>query len=163
MSKQRPGTNGIPPQRSVLGPLLLKIFVSNMDSSTECTLSKFADNTKYCDLVDALERKHWSRGTWTGLKGRPKSTSWSSKRASARCYTLVRHKHRLSMEQASSLKKRDLRVLVDEKSSTWASNVYLQPRRPTVPWTASREVWPARWRKWFYLSAFLRFHLEYCI
>ena len=29
------------------------------------------------------------------------------------------------------------------KDSTWASNVRLQPRRPTVSWVALREVWPA--------------------
>ena len=31
------------------------IFVGDMDSGTECTLSKFANNTKLCDVVDILE------------------------------------------------------------------------------------------------------------
>ena len=31
------------------------IFVSNMDSVIECTLSKFADDTKLCSAVDMLE------------------------------------------------------------------------------------------------------------
>ncbi|GAB0202772.1 mitochondrial enolase superfamily member 1 [Grus japonensis] len=31
------------------------IFVGNMDSGIECTLSKFADSTKLCGVVDMLE------------------------------------------------------------------------------------------------------------
>lgn len=31
------------------------------------------------------------------------------------------------------------------RSSMWACNIYLQPRKPTVCWAASEEVWPACW------------------
>jgi len=54
ISKWRPATNGVP-QELVLGSVLFTMFVGNMDSEIECTLSKVADDTKLCGTVDMLE------------------------------------------------------------------------------------------------------------
>ena len=52
-----------------------------------------------------------------------------------------------------------------EKSWTWADNVHLQPRRPTVSWPASKAARPEGWRRWFCPSALLSQvpYLDSCI
>jgi len=56
-----------------------------------------------------------------------------------------KQKQRLGRDRfESSSVKKDSGKFSDEKLSVSQQCVYLQPRKPVISWTATREDWPAR-------------------
>ncbi|GAB0187664.1 mitochondrial enolase superfamily member 1 [Grus japonensis] len=139
MSKRRTVTSGIP-QGSVLGPALLNIFVGDTDSGIECTLSKFADDTKLCGVVDALEGRDAIQSDLDRLK-------------------------RLGEEWIeSSPEEKDLGVLIDEKLSMSRQCALAAQKANRVLGCIRRGV-TSRLREVILplYSALVRPHLEYCV
>ena len=109
MSKWRPLMSGAP-QRLVFGPVLFNVFFCDTDSGTECTLSKFAKDTKLSGVVDILEGRDAIQRDLDRLE------RWAHAKLmefnKAKCKVL--HMGRGNELTESSPEEKDMEVLVDE-------------------------------------------------
>jgi len=168
MSRWRPVMNAVL-QGLVLGLVLFNIFVGDMDSGTECTLSESVDDTKLCGVVDTLEgrdaiQRHLDRlERWACMN--------HMKFNKAKCKVLhvgrgnPKHKYWLAREWLeSSPEEKDLGVLEDEKLNMSRQCALTAQKANRVVGCIKRSV-ASRVREGILplYSALVRPHLESCV
>jgi len=161
-------TSGIP-QASLLGPVLFDIFVGDMDSGIECTLSRFASNTKLCGVVDMLGRSGVIQRDLERLERWACTNFMMFNKAKCKVLHMGRgnpkQKYRLGGERiGSSPEEKDLGMLVDEKLNMTRQCVLAAQKANHILGGIKSSMASRLWEVILPLySALVRPHLESCV